>query len=176
MPVLVARRNVPASPISTPALRRRAQRMLHAVALDAAELSILVCDDAMIHELNRAHRGKNRPTDVLAFAMREGPPSGVDASLLGDIVISLPTAARQARERRRPLWDEVTMLLAHGLLHLLGFDHRNDAEERVMNQQTAALCAVAVGSAANVTLSGVDKRLGGIERGAAAGARKGRRS
>ena len=149
--------------------------MLQALGLDRAELSILVCDDATIHTLNRAHRGKNKPTDVLAFAMREGPALGRGDALLGDVVISLTTAARQARERRRTLWDEVTLLLAHGLLHLLGYDHRDDAEERVMNEQAARLCAAVGRSAANVTLPRVDKRPRRIARGAERTARRARR-
>jgi probable rRNA maturation factor len=168
VPVLVARRNLPASPISSPALRGRAERMLRALALGDAELSILLCDDATIHDLNREHRHKDRPTDVLAFAMREGPTLGRDHALLGDVVISLPTAMRQARAHRHSLWDEVTMLLAHGLLHLIGYDHRDDREERAMNEQAALLCSAAVGrSAANVTHVRVDKRRRGIACGAA---------
>lgn len=140
--------------------------MLQALAQPAAELSILICDDATIHQLNRDHRGKDRPTDVLAFAMREGPALQGPSTLLGDVVISLPTALRQARARRRSLWDEVTLLLAHGLLHLLGFDHRDDREEREMNRQAALLCAAAVARpAANAAQIAVDKRPRGVARG-----------
>jgi probable rRNA maturation factor len=141
--------------------------MLRALGLSASELSILICDDATIRELNLRHRGKDRPTDVLAFAMREGPRLGGRGELLGDVVISLPTARRQARARRRRLWDEVTLLLAHGLLHLLGYDHRDDTEERAMNAQAARLCAAALGrSGSGLTQFGVDKPSRGIARGA----------
>jgi probable rRNA maturation factor len=102
--------------------------MLEALGLTRAELSVMVCDDATIHGLNRAHRKKDRPTDVLAFALREGKVMPGAEDLLGDVVISLDTARRQAREHGRSLWAEVTMLLAHGLLHLVGYDHRTDAE------------------------------------------------
>jgi probable rRNA maturation factor len=146
--------------------------MLRALGLSATELSILICDDATIRQLNRQHRGKDRPTDVLAFAMREGPALSGPGKLLGDVVISLPTAARQARTRRRRLWDEVTLLLAHGLLHLLGYDHRDDAEERAMDEQAARLCAAAVARAgARLTHVGVDKPYRGIARGPAQAAR-----
>ena len=91
--------------------------MLQALGLTDAELSIMVCDDATIHALNRTHRRRNKPTDVLAFALREGKPLPGAEALLGDVVISLDTAQRQARERRHALWTEVTLLLAHGLLH-----------------------------------------------------------
>jgi probable rRNA maturation factor len=119
--------------------------MLTALALPQAELSILLCDDATIHELNRDYRGKDQPTDVLAFAMGEGEPSP-DAGLLGDVVISLETARRQAREQRQTIVEQVTWLLAHGLLHLLGFDHQTPEEYRQMAARTDALRAAARGA------------------------------
>jgi probable rRNA maturation factor len=94
---------------------------------------------------------------VLAFAMQEGTPMPRGRRLLGDVVISLDTAKRQADERNRPLWDEVTLLLAHGLLHLVGYDHRSDAEEAEMNAEVARLVAAARASAALVTPRRVDK-------------------
>lgn len=108
-----------------------------------AELSVLLCDDATIQELNRDYRGKDRPTDVLAFAMQEGEGTGVAPDLLGDVVISLDTARRQAPAHGRTIAGEVTFLLAHGLLHLLGHDHPDDAALRRMNARCDALCAAA---------------------------------
>jgi probable rRNA maturation factor len=124
-------------------LVRRAEKMLRALGMPDAELSILLCDDPTIHALNRTHRRKNKPTDVLAFAMREGRPMPGESGLLGDVVISLDTAARQAEELGRSLWDEVSWLLAHGLLHLVGYDHRTAAEERRMNARADMLIAAA---------------------------------
>jgi probable rRNA maturation factor len=115
--------------------------MLQALRMPEAELSILLCDDATIHALNREHRRKNKPTDVLAFALREGKVLPGASGVLGDVVISLDTAARQAKQLKRSLWDEVTWLLAHGLLHLVGYDHRTDAEERRMNARADVLFA-----------------------------------
>jgi len=119
-------------------LAREVARMVKAAARhegrDDLEVVLRLCDDAAIHELNRAWRGKNKPTDVLAFAQREGPAA--DPDLLGDIVISVPTATRQAR---RGLHAELLHLASHGLCHLLGYDHRDDEEERVMNARAAAL-------------------------------------
>lgn len=132
--------------------------MLRALSLADAELSIMLCDDATIHALNRAHRKRNKPTDVLAFALREGEPLAGAEALLGDVVISLDTARRQARERRRELWDEVTLLLAHGLLHLVGFDHRTDAEERLMNARADMLIAATSARSPQAALHAVDKR------------------
>ncbi len=120
--------------------------MLDALGLPDAELSILLCDDDTIRRLNRRYRETNAPTDVLAFPMNEGPGPRVESALLGDVVISLPTARRQAAERDRPIIAEVTFLLAHGLLHLLGYDHATEAEEHEMNRRTAELVA-AVGLA-----------------------------
>ena len=113
--MLISRQGVPASPIATPVLTKRAERMLRALRLTDAELSIMLCDDATIHALNRTHRRKNKPTDVLAFALREGKILPGAEGLLGDVVISLDTARRQAEARGHALLAEVTVLLAHGL-------------------------------------------------------------
>ena len=119
-------------------LRREVARMVKAAALHGGrrdfEVALRLTGDAVIHELNRAWRGKDRPTDVLAFAQQEAP--GAPQGVLGDIVISVPTAARQAK---RGLAAELLHLASHGLCHLLGYDHRDDAEERVMNARAAAL-------------------------------------
>jgi probable rRNA maturation factor len=119
--------------------------MLRALELEDSELSILLCDDETIRELNRRYRAQDKPTDVLAFAMREGQPMQLSdegtASMLGDVVISLPTATRQARERGRRIVQEVTFLLAHGLLHLIGYDHLSRDEERRMSAMTDVLLA-----------------------------------
>jgi probable rRNA maturation factor len=126
-------------------VRRWAGRMLEAMRLEQAELGVMLCDDRTIHALNHAWRGKDSPTDVLAFAMNEGKGAELARArqILGDVVISLDTAARQASERDRSTADEVLTLLAHGLLHLCGYDHRDRAEERRMNARTDALRAAA---------------------------------
>jgi probable rRNA maturation factor len=174
MPVLVSRASIPPSPIASAALRRRGEHMLRVLSLAKSELSILLCDDTTIHALNRQHRRKNKPTDVLAFALREGKPLLGGANMLGDVVISLDTARRQAAEHDRSLMDEVTMLLAHGLLHLIGYDHATLKEERLMNARADVLIAAAKARSAgsrsvqskvkgpNVTPRRVDKGLRGI--------------
>lgn len=171
--VLVTRRDVPASPIGNVALKARAERMLRALRLPRAELSIMLCSDPQIHELNRRHRRKNKPTDVLAFAMQEGAPMP-GQKLLGDVVISLDTAARQARERGHSLWTEVTLLLAHGLLHLVGYDHRTDAEEMEMNAEAGKLVHAARPRAARVTPRRVDKASRRIAKSSIAGVSRSR--
>jgi probable rRNA maturation factor len=125
-------------------LKRRAERMVAAAALTDPSLGkptrvhvgLTLTDDAEIHALNRDFRKKNKPTDVLAFAMREGEGGGLHPGELGDVVISVETARRQAK---RDLYTEIEFLWSHGLCHLLGYDHRNDREEREMNARMAAL-------------------------------------
>jgi probable rRNA maturation factor len=117
--------------------------MLSELGLTGVELSVMLADDATLRELNRDYRQIDRPTDVLSFQqgdldLRRGPPKG-PVGLLGDVVISVPTALRQAKRRRRPLLDEITMLLAHGILHLCGYDHETDAQEQEMNARARIL-------------------------------------
>ena len=129
---------VTVSPAIKAKLRREVARMIKAAALSDKhkdyEVALRLCDDATIRELNRDYRSKNKPTDVLAFAQREA--ASADPNLLGDIVISVVTAKRQAK---KGLYAELLHLASHGLCHLLGYDHRDDAEERVMNERAAAL-------------------------------------
>lgn len=117
-------------------LRREAGRMLRAAAPRGTEVGLTLTDDAEIHALNRDYRKQDRPTDVLAFAMREGEGGDLHPGILGDVVISVETARRQAK---KTLFDEVLFLWAHGLCHLLGYDHRTDAEETRMNARMAEL-------------------------------------
>jgi probable rRNA maturation factor len=105
-------------------VRRVLSRAARVAAPPAPEVNILFCGDARMRELNRRYRGKDQPTDVLAF------PAGPEApGLLGDIAISVPFAAREARRRREPRAREIDRLLLHGFLHLLGYDHETDDGE-----------------------------------------------
>ena len=120
-------------------LRRRAGAILRALDCDDAELSILLVGDEEIAALNGEYRGKPRPTDVLSFSLLEGRHSDHRGALLGDVVISLETAERQARRGRRSLPEETLRLLVHGVLHLLGHDHEVDAEARAMRREERRL-------------------------------------
>ncbi len=132
MPVSIVSRSR-ARGVRAAAVRADARRLLARLGEADAELTVSLVDDSTIHELNRDYRGKDRPTDVLAFAMREGRRAPGDETVLGDVVISLDTAARQAQGRGVSTADEVRTLLIHGILHLLGYDHeRSDAEARRM--------------------------------------------
>lgn len=109
------------------------------------ELSLRLTDDAEIQVLNRAYRQLDKPTDVLAFAALETMmpqlPESEDALYLGDIVISVDTAVAQARTQKHSLTRELAWLAAHGLLHLLGWDHPDDESLAVMLQQQEQLLA-----------------------------------
>tara|TARA_R110002096_G_scaffold44526_8_gene120207 strand:- start:12465 stop:12935 length:471 start_codon:yes stop_codon:yes gene_type:complete len=102
------------------------------------EADLRLCDDNEIHALNRDYRHKDKPTDVLAFAQREGEGGDLCPEILGDIVISIDTAERQAEAG---LYAELVHLAAHGLCHLLGYDHQDDEEEAAMNGRMALLIA-----------------------------------
>ena len=129
---------VTVSPAIKAKLRREVARMVKAAALSERrkdlEVALRLCSDATIRELNRDYRNKDKPTDVLAFAQREAATA--DFALLGDVIISVDTAKRQAK---RGLYAELLHLASHGLCHLLGYDHRDDDEERAMNERAAAL-------------------------------------
>ena len=105
------------------------------------EVSVLLTDDRHMTELNLEYRGIDAPTDVLAFAMHEGGNSEMmNHNMLGDIVISLETAERQATTEKHSLEEEVAFLTVHGMLHLLGYDHQTQEEAAAMfNKQETIL-------------------------------------
>jgi probable rRNA maturation factor len=124
-------------------LKRRLQRALAAAGWGSAQVSLTLSDDDELHALNREYAGEDHATDVLSFAQLEakasGPlPKGVPV-LLGDIVISVPIAAKQAAAQGHALDAELLHLAVHGLCHLLGYDHATPTEERVMFGYEAVL-------------------------------------
>ena len=115
-------------------LDRQARVILSDVGEASAELGILFVGDQRMRSLNHQYRGKDRTTDVLAFALREAPHAS--STVLGDVVIAVPTAVRQAKEGQRSLDEELTVLLVHGILHLCGYDHeRSEKEARRMQRR-----------------------------------------
>ena len=112
---------------------------------EACEVSVLLTDDVDIKQLNRDYRGIDAPTDVLAFSMREGEDGDVNPSLLGDLVVSLETAARQASTRDGlggvcgNLETEAALLTVHGMLHLLGYDHQTQEEAKIMFEKQESI-------------------------------------
>jgi probable rRNA maturation factor len=116
------------------ALRQAGNRLLRSERLYAAEVSILLTDDEFVHDLNLRYRGYDKPTDVLSFALRDTVPNAPCAPKLpglqdplGDVIISVETAARQAAAHGVSLSHELSLLTVHGILHLLG--HEDDTEE-----------------------------------------------
>jgi len=103
-----------------------------------SEVSIMIVDNSYIQELNFIYRQQNRPTDVLSFAMNElsddepDYDSSEELNILGDIVLSLEQASLQSNEYGHSLERELGYLVAHGMLHLMGYDHETDEEARVM--------------------------------------------
>jgi probable rRNA maturation factor len=97
-----------------------------------AEVGCLLVTDARIRALNRHYRGEDHPTDVLAFPQGQGSGPAGYPGLLGDVVISVETAARQAARAGHSLTREAALLLIHGILHLLGHDHATAAARRRM--------------------------------------------
>jgi len=99
------------------------------------EISLVFSDDAFIHALNRDYRGKDKPTDVLSF------PQERESGMLGDIVIAVPTASRQAEARGAAVEEEVEWLFLHGALHLLGYDDQTEEDLEEMNRRASAVLA-----------------------------------
>lgn len=98
-------------------------------------VSLSIVTDAVMIKLNKRHRGKSKTTDVLSFAYDEAPFVGlksVKENLLGDIIISLPQVARQAKAIGRPVGQEFCLMVVHGMLHLMGYDHETVAQEKKM--------------------------------------------
>ena len=123
------------------AVRARLRKLLAAVGLQNAELSVLFVGDCAMRTMNRRYRGKDRTTDVLSFAFREGAYGTVQHNMLGDIVVSLPVAERQARQAGETITREIDRLLVHGLLHLLGYDHEQGEQKarRMRNREKRLL-------------------------------------
>jgi probable rRNA maturation factor len=136
------------------AVRELASRVLMSEGVAApAEVSVVITDDETLRELNRRYLDRDEPTDVLSFALGEestqtevgepfvGPPDGV--SHLGEVIVSFPTAERQAREQGHGVDREIAHLVVHGLLHLLGYDHQEPEEEQRMRSLEDGFLAAA---------------------------------
>ncbi|MGA6925097.1 MAG: rRNA maturation RNase YbeY [Desulfosarcina sp.] len=102
--------------------------MLSALGFPDAQLSILIVDDGQIAEFNRNYLNHAGPTNVIAFPMQEGPFSDVTPDLLGDVVISIDTAHREAMDAGMDMAVRFDQLLIHGILHLVGYDHVKSAQ------------------------------------------------
>jgi rRNA maturation RNase YbeY len=106
---------------------------LRVTRAEAYEVSIAFVSDAEMTKLNDLYRGKCKTTDVLSFSISGGQwPAGGDRELLGDVIISVAEAGRQAKAAKKPIRSELTLLLIHGVLHLLGYDHEKIDQEKIM--------------------------------------------
>ena len=123
-------------------VKQTSQQILKELQLDNVELSITLTDNESIRQINKQWRKKDRPTDVLSFPIDEKPP-GYRYRILGDVIISLPFAKKQAEEIGISYQEEVIRLLTHGILHLLGYDHELcpaeakkmfDLQDRIVNR------------------------------------------
>ena len=119
-------------PLSATRLARTADRALVAVGRAGSDVEVLMVDDAQMRRLNRTWRGSSRRTDVLAFPLEIPEAQG---RLLGQVVVSAETAARQARELGVPVAIELDLLVTHGILHLVGYDDHDPAQARRMHQR-----------------------------------------
>lgn len=126
--------------ISKKKIQQTASVILNALDYPDAELSILIVDDQQIAQLNHQYLNREGPTNVIAFSMRQGPFSDIAPNLLGDVVISIDTAQREAQSAGISMQDRFDQLLIHGTLHLLGYDHEHSAAEaRKMEEKTKEL-------------------------------------
>jgi probable rRNA maturation factor len=115
--------------VRTTKVKETAEKILSDLEFHECELSILLVDDDEITHLNREYRARDHPTNVLAFPMREGEDTHLHPDLLGDVIISTETAEREARHRGSTLGEEMALLLVHGILHLIGYDHEGDSKK-----------------------------------------------
>lgn len=132
-------------PIEKNWLEKIARRVLEAENItSSAEMGLLVTDSKTIQKLNRIYRGENKPTDVLAFEMTSGmnqepelpfvsAPDGIKH--LGEVVIAYPQAEKQAQEQGHGVTRELAVLIVHGILHLLGYDHGVPEDEQKMRDK-----------------------------------------
>ena len=134
------------SALRAPWLRRIARHVLAAEGTGPTQLGVVIADDATVRELNRRYLAIDEPTDVLAFGLAETgdrpfalPPG--EAAPLGEVIISYPTAVRQAEEQGHSVEVEVARLLVHGVLHLLGYDHQEAEDERSMREREEEILA-----------------------------------
>ncbi|MFZ7111946.1 MAG: rRNA maturation RNase YbeY [Desulfatiglandales bacterium] len=117
------------------------KKVLNDLGCHDKEISILFTDDPFIAELNEQYLRRKGPTNVIAFPMSGGPEPDVESAMLGDVVISVDTAAAESALLDEPLEETVHRLLIHGILHLLGYDHERSPEEslRMEREQTRLL-------------------------------------
>ena len=111
------------------------------LSIEEAIFNVIIVNDEKIHEINREYRNVDRPTDVISFALEDDKTMTSEVRILGDIYVSIDTARRQAYEYYNTEKEELRFLIIHGLLHLLGYDHMNESDEKeMMSLEEEVLC------------------------------------
>ena len=127
-------------------IREIVKKALQSLEVDKkTEVSILFADDKFIRSLNNKYRGIDKSTDVLSFSLWEGSiktPESESDKLLGDIIISVETAQRQADHLNHSMEKELTVLLIHGLLHLTGYAHEEDKDYKIMREKESEMLKI----------------------------------
>ena len=129
--------------ISLKKIKQTVQVILDALDCPDGEISILIVDDPQIAELNQQYLNRKGPTNVIAFAMREGEFSDLSPHLLGDVVISIDTAARESQIAAMSLERRFNELLVHGILHLMSYEHdTSEKDAQVMEEKSRQILAL----------------------------------
>jgi probable rRNA maturation factor len=130
-------------PIPIERVQKIAQAILNALDFPEGELSVLLVDDTQIAQFNQTYLNRKGPTNVIAFPMREGLHADINPQLIGDVVISMDTCAKEAQEADLSIDQRFNQLLIHGILHLFGYDHIHSSQEAlVMDAKSDELFAL----------------------------------
>ena len=116
-------------------IKKDTEKILNLLSLQDSELSILFVDDKRIKKLNRDYRKKDAVTDVLSFPQNEGILNGLNINILGDVVISYPQVKKQAHLSENTIYEEIIVLIIHSILHLIGYDHLTEKEDKIMRER-----------------------------------------
>ena len=130
-------------------IRKKAQAILNALDNPDAELSVVILDDSEIEVLNQKYLNRSGPTNVIAFPMREGEFSDLSPLLLGDVIISIETAEREALNAGMSVETRLDQLLVHGILHLIGFDHETNQSDAAKMEAMAVELLELIGGPEN---------------------------
>lgn len=138
MPVLIKNRQRKLK-LNTRDIRKFTQDVLNLLGCGEKELSLVLVNDRQITEINRDYLGRDKPTNVISFAMTEGEFGDLASGLLGDVIISVETAFRHAAESGSRHLDEIQYLVIHGILHLIGYDHETGKDGMKMRKKEAEI-------------------------------------
>jgi probable rRNA maturation factor len=123
-------------PITPRQLKKVAERILSALGCpEEAELSVTIVGDRSIRIINREYLAKDRPTNVISFSLQEGEHGGISPHVLGDVIISADTSAREAEQAGMQPFERLSFLLLHGILHLCGYDHERSGEQEALKME-----------------------------------------